>query len=178
MWGGSCRVPLPGSPHGSAWGLVQATRPRGGGQSVCFPGGLCLCQPFQGGEMLTGHHVLFSISLAPVQCLGRAQASPRWVRTQTGEHSRSWLHLRCPQLCPCQEAEDAGSLPLVEASAPVTPSCTSELWEHLRGARGVPHGVGQQLERGIGAARRERGWGNGLWSFLGCRCSWGGGSGE
>ena len=66
----------------------------------------------------------------------------------------------------------------MEASALVTPSCTAELWGHLRGTWGVSHGVGQQLERGIGAARRESGWGNGLRSFLGCRCSWGGGSGE
>ena len=60
--------------------------------------------------MLTGHHVLFSISLAPAQCLGRAQASLRWAGTQTGEHSRSWLHLRRPQLCPCQGAEDTRRL--------------------------------------------------------------------
>ena len=42
MWGGSCHVPLPGSPHGSAWGLVQATRPRVGG-SRCASLGDCVC---------------------------------------------------------------------------------------------------------------------------------------
>lgn len=57
-------------------------------------------------------------------------------------------------------------------------SCPAELWGHLRDTQGVRHGVGQQLRRGTGTAKRESGQGSGLRSFLGCRCSREGGSEE
>lgn len=82
-------------PSGFSLGPSPGHMSWSGGQSVSFSQRLCLCRPFQGEETLTGHHViLFSILLAPAQCLGHKQASWRRAGTQTGEHSGSWLHLR------------------------------------------------------------------------------------